>query len=229
MQIKVNGVTISVEKSPARSSEASSNGVFLRALWTIGNPFINLIATGINRIVSLGTFKSVDEIKSSNKVINAVRSKVDNNTVTSLNEVKSSLHSVFVDVGYGDKKAESRTAKLYFIGWLLGIPLTKMKSGDNISDLNCNYKVTMMDLGDSKIPVCIAKLSFVRNTMDVSGVVGQSLCVINTFNKDASGKLKASLVGQCYLTDASSHLNGSVESFNIVPTGVGLEFVDDNF
>ena len=86
----------------------------------------------------------------------------------------------------------------------------------------------MMDLGDdNKVPVCIAKLSFVRNTMDVSGVAGQSLCVINTFYKDNSGKLKTEFVGKCYLKNASNNLTGSVESFNIVPTAAGLECIDE--
>ena len=208
-----------------KSSEASAGGTLLRVLESVSSSgFLNAIVTLINRIMSLGTYSSINELKSSNKVLNAISSKTKGDLT--LSEVKKSIHNIFVNVGYGDEKGEKTTARIYFIAWLFGVGLTKMHSGDYVSQLGGDYKLTTVNVDGKDIPVCIAKLKFGRNTVDVSGIVGQSLCVINTFYKDASGKLKTNCVGKCYLKNASTNLTGS-ESFNIVPTDSGLEFTED--
>ena len=208
-----------------KSSEASTGGTVLRILESVtSNGILNAIVTIFNRIVSLGTYSSIDELKSSNKVLNAISSKTKGDLT--LSEVKESIRNIFVNVGYGDEAAEKKTARIYFICWLFGVAMTKMHSGDYVSQLGGDYKLTTVNVDGKDIPVCIAKLKFGRNTVDVSGIVGQSLCVINTFYKDASGKLKTTCIGKCYLKNASANLTGS-ESFSIIPTNSGLEFAED--
>jgi len=127
-----------------KSVEASFGGVFLRAQQTILNPITNLIVTAINRFKSLGTFETIEKVKTDEKVLNKINDTVKTLTdfahknvhdgaLPTLDEVKKGLKSktwISVYKPSGTRNDETRKTILYTMLWILGIPLVKQKSGD---------------------------------------------------------------------------------------------------
>jgi len=64
---------------------------------------------------------------------------------------------------------------------------------------DANFSLSTVKINGIKLPICIMKMRFIRNTVDISGVVGQSLYVLNIFYKDSKGNLETKTVGNFYL------------------------------
>ena len=197
-----------------KSVEASFGGIYLRAHQTLINPIMNLIVTAINRSKSLGTFETIDKIKTDDKVLNKINNTIKTLTdfahknvydgkLPTLDDVKKGLKSktwISVYKPGGTLIDESNKALLFTILWFLGIPIVKQRSGDFLKDIpDANFNLSTVKINDIEIPICIMKLRFIRNMVDISGVIGQSLYVLNIFYKDSKGNLETKTVGNFYL------------------------------
>lgn len=167
----------------SKSEEAHVVGKVMRAAATVGSGFgSNLMATFINRIRSLGTFNTINELEKS--VTARCKKALKEKEPASLEDVRQ----YFKEKGY----MISGKGLVGFLSWAFtgdtGTKFEKMFEG---SDFKLKNKDGLV--------IGLAKLRFLHNTMDISGIADQQLVLVNTFIKDKKGKVKAVKVGRCYI------------------------------
>ena len=194
------------EISQMKSEEATLIGSAQRATAVVGSAgAVGLMNTMFNRIVSLGTYAKVKDllVGISNKVDSAYKNK----NAPSVEEAKQFI---------ADAKGRMKSG---FWGWMYGF-----NAGDKVKDIPIT-NITVREINGK--PVAIAKMRFLRNTVDVSGLVNQMLVLINGFTKSGN-KIDTFKIGKAYIKGKDKNLS-TAESWTmyIDENGNGSDFYKD--
>jgi len=206
MQIKVNGVTISVENGSVKSQEANVVGSITRGTNLVATAGASSVwTTIINKITSLGTFESVKDMTDS--IVSKVKAKVGNDS-PSLEEVKSWINS-------SKGKFVSGAGHWWF---------NAMEVGDKTSKIPAN---NLRVIEKDGVVIGLMKMRFVRNTSDLSGLANQQLVLVNGF-KGSGSSITPVKIGRCYLKGRDKNLSTAESCFSLISDGENSVFIDGN-
>lgn len=188
-----NGVTYTATFDSSKSQEATFLGTVGRVGTTITSTGIsNLWVTLLNKVMSIGTFDTVADLKAA--LPNKVNGKVKNSA--SMEDVKN-----WISKGKGKLKNG--------IDWWF-----TWQAADKIKDIpSTNFRLIEVE----GKPVGIMKMKFGRNTMDAMGLLDQQLVLVNGFT-GSGDNIKPVKIGKAYLKGKDTPLS-TRESLMLVERG----------
>ena len=188
-----NGVTYTATFDSSKTQEATVLGTIGRvssAVQTLGVD--NILITLLNKIMSIGTFNTVAELKES--LSEKVNGKVKNSA--SMEDVKN-----WISKGKGKLKNG--------IDWWF-----TFHAADKIKDIpNTNFRLIEVE----GKPIGIMKMRFGRNTMDAMGLFDQQLVLVNGFT-GSGDNIKPVKIGKAYIKGKNTPLS-TRESLMLVERG----------
>ena len=188
-----NGVTYTATFDSSKTQEATVLGTIGRvssAVQTLGVD--NVLITLLNKVMSIGTFNTVTELKEA--LSKKVNEKVKNSA--SIEDVKN-----WISKGKGKLKNG--------IDWWF-----TLQAADKIKDIpNTNFRLIEVE----GKPIGIMKMRFGRNTMDAMGLLDQQLVLVNGFT-GSGDNIKPVKIGKAYIKGKDTPLS-TRESLMLVERG----------
>ena len=184
-----NGVTYTATFDSSKSQEATFLGTVGRVAVTgVGNIWVTLL----NKVMSIGTFNTVAELKAA--LPNKVNGKIKNSA--SMEDVKN-----WISKGKGKLKNG--------IDWWF-----TFQAADKIKNIpSTNFRLIEVE----GKPVGIMKMRFGRNTQDAMGLFDQQLVLVNGF-VGSGDNIKPVKIGKAYIKGKDTPLS-TRESLMLVERG----------
>ena len=188
-----NGVTYTATFDSSKAQEATVLGTIGRVASSVQTLGINsLWITLLNKIMSIGTFNTVTDLKTA--IAKKVNEKVKNSA--SMEDVKN-----WISKGKGKLKNG--------IDWWF-----TFQAADKIKNIpNTNFRLIEVE----GKPIGIMKMRFGRNTMDAMGLLNQQLVLINGFT-GSGNNIKPVKIGKAYIKGKDTPLS-TRESLMLVERG----------
>ena len=188
-----NGVTYTATFDSSKAQEATVLGTIGRVASSVQSLGINnLWVTLLNKVMSIGTFNTVAELKAA--LPNKVNGKVKNSA--SMEDVKN-----WISKGKGKLKNG--------IDWWF-----TYQAADKIKNIpNTNFRLIEVE----GKPVGIMKMRFGKNTMDAMGLLNQQLVLVNGFT-GSGDNIKPVKIGKAYIEGKDTPLS-TRESLMLVERG----------